>query len=318
MKHVLFALVGCVAAAVALPARAEFPDRPLRLIVPLPAGGPSDAAARSLARALAAPLGQAVNVENHAGANGAVGARVLQRSAPDGYTLMFAPSSMVGLPSLLKASPFASLLDFTPVSAVGGNHICLYVNPSVPARTVAEFVTHAKTRTEPPGFGASTPLELMIATQFMKESGVRMLRVPYKGSVQMFPDLIENRLQAGFAPPGAGMAHAKADRVRILACSAPNRLPALPDVPTMSQAGLRSVRWPAHHLILAPAHTPTELGTRLSAAIATASQDPTLRGDLDRLQIAGDSLKPAEVTELIRESERLWAAFVRDAGIQPE
>jgi tripartite-type tricarboxylate transporter receptor subunit TctC len=315
----LITLLVCFAASIgASIARAEFPDKPLRLIVPLAAGGPSDTAARSLARALAAPLGQQVSVENLPGANGVVGARALQKSPADGYTLIFAPNSMTGLPLLMKASPYASMLEFAPVSAVGGNHMCLYVHPALPARSVAEFVAYAKERPDQLSFGASTPLEFMIATQFMKESGARMVRVPYKGSAQMLPDLVEARLQVAFAPPGVGMAQTKAGRLRMLACSTPQRLPALPEVPTMAEAGLQSVRWPAYHLILAPADTPPAISARLAAAIGTAAQDPALRADYERLQIATDALKPAAVTELIREGERIWAEFVRDAGVQPE
>jgi tripartite-type tricarboxylate transporter receptor subunit TctC len=196
--------------------------------------------------------------------------------------------------------------------------MCLYVHPALPARTVAEFVDYARERPEQLSFGSSTPLEFMIATQFMKETGVRMVRVPYKGGVQMLPDLLEGRLQVAFTPPGVGMAHAKAGRLRILACSAPQRLPALPEVPTMAESGLRGVRWPAYHLLLAPANTPADLGTRLSAAIATATRDPGVRADFERLQIAAEALQPAAVTELIRDSERIWVDFVRDAGLQPD
>jgi tripartite-type tricarboxylate transporter receptor subunit TctC len=114
------------------------------------------------------------------------------------------------------------------------------------------------------------------------------------------------------------MAHAKAGRLRILACSTPQRLPALPEVPTMTEAGLKGVRWPAYHLILAPANTPPDVGERLAAAIGTAARDPALRADFERLQIEADALKPAAVTELIRDSERIWADFVRDAQLQPE
>lgn len=318
MKKLLTVLLCIAGMSLTTPARAEFPDKPLRLLVPLPAGGPSDTAARSLARALSGQLGQPVTVENHPGANGVVGVRALQAAAPDGYTLLFAPSSMTGLPALLKSPPYASMLEFTPVSTVGGNHLCMYVHPSVPARSVAAFAEHARAHPGQLSFGTSTPLEFMTAAQLMKESGVRMVRVPYKGGAQMLPDLIEGRIQVGFTPPGVGMAHAQAGRIRTLACTAPARLQNLPDVPTMAEAGFAAVHWPAYHLILAPPNAPPNAVALLAKAIRIAMDDPSLRADYARLQITTDALEPAAMAGLIRDGERLWRQFVQDVDYQPD
>lgn len=311
----LVALLGVLTLAGS--ARAEPGEGPIRLIVPLAAGGPSDQAARVLARTLKPLLGQDVLVENKAGANGAIGAQALA-AATDGRTLLFAPSGMSGLPVLMKSPPFKSLADFTPLGAVGGNQICLFVHASLPVTTTKEFVAYAKVHPDQLNYGSNSFGEYLAAAQVIQATGLRLTRVPYRGSAQMMPDLLENRVQLAFIPPGAGLPQVQGGRLKVLGCNAPQRLPALPELPTLvessvSQGGVRPL-----HFVLAPAGLPAAQAQRLSQALLKAAADPALRAEYEQLHIVPEALGAEQSLAAIRDGERVWAQFVRDAGITPE
>lgn len=311
----LLALVGVLSSVV--PAHAEPGEGPLRLIVPLAPGGPSDQAARVLARVLKPLLGQEVLVENKAGANGAIGAQALA-SATDGQTLLFAPSGMTGLPVLMKSPPFKSLADFTPLGAVGGNQICLFVHASLPVTTTQEFVAYAKAHPDQLNYGSNSYGEYLAAAQVMQTTGLRMTRVPYRGSAQMMPDLLENRVQLAFIPPGSGLPQVQGGRLKVLGCNATQRLPALPELPTLVESGVSQGGVRPLHFVLAPANLPAAQATRLSEALRKAAADPALRAEYEKLHIVPEALGAEQSLVAIREGERVWARFVQDAGITPE
>jgi tripartite-type tricarboxylate transporter receptor subunit TctC len=299
-------------------ATAQSPTAPIRLLVPLAAGGPSDQAARVLAKHLAKALGQDVLVENKPGANGALGAQAVATSPADGHALLFAGSGMSGLPVLMKSPPFASLTDFVPLGAVGGNQICLFVFPGLPVKTAQEFVAHARANPNKLSYGSSSLGEYLATAQLMQVTGIQMVRIPYRGSAAMLPDLMEGRVEVGFMPAGSGAAHAKTGRLKLLGCNVPQRLPGLPEVPTLAESGVPAIGSRPYHLILAPAKLPQEVATRLTAAIRRAANEPELRAEFERLLIPADNLSPEQVTTTIREGERVWAQFVREVGIAPE
>lgn len=301
-----------------LTAQAQTANSVVRLVVPLAAGGPSDQAARLLAKAMSQTLGQEVIVENKSGASGAIGAQAVVAAPADGSTLLFAPSSMTGLPVLLKASPFASMTEFTPIGAVGGNQLCLFVHPGLPVKTAQEFVVHARANPDKLSYGASSPLEYLVTAQMMKVAAINMVRIPYRGSAQLMPDLMEGRVQAAFIPAGAGAQHAKSAKLKLLACAVEKRMPGLPDTPTLGEVGVQGIDWRAFHLVLAPAKMAPDVAARLADAVKRAASTPEVRAEYERLLLPVDVLTPQQATELIRESERIWARFVREAGITPE
>ncbi|MBP7446605.1 MAG: tripartite tricarboxylate transporter substrate binding protein, partial [Zoogloea sp.] len=228
---------GLVAGALALwtalaAAQSPYPNKPIRLIVPIAAGGPSDAAARALAKGMSAGLGQDVVVENRPGGNTGLGAGAVLHAPPDGYTLLFALASNAGLPQLSKASPYKSLTEFSPVSTIGGNTQCLVVPASVPARTLAEFAAHAKASPRPLMRGSNNAAEDMVAGQITGALGFKLERVPYKGGPQMLPDLLEGRIQAAVLPIGFSAPHVRSGKLVMLGCSMAERNAALPTVPT--------------------------------------------------------------------------------------
>lgn len=295
-------------------AQVPFPSKPIRLIVPTPAGGPSDAAARALAKGMSTSLGQEVLVDNRPGGNTGIGAGAALNAVPDGYTLLFALASNAGLPHLSKASPYRSLAEFSPIAAIGGNTQCLVVPSSVPARTLVEFAAHAKASPKPLMRGSNNVSEDMVAGQVTRSLGFTLERVPYKGAPQLLPDLLEGRIQAAVLPVGASLPHVRSGRLTMLGCSMADRIAALPAVPTLAESGVSTAPLITAHFVLGPPHVPAEVVERLASAVRQAAQTPEFRQEMDRLLIAGDARSPAETRELMLQAEAQYAQFVRETG----
>jgi tripartite-type tricarboxylate transporter receptor subunit TctC len=308
-------LIGALAVcAASVAAQTPYPSKPIRLIVPIAAGGPSDAAARALAKGLTAGLGQEVLVENRAGANTGLGAAAVLNAAPDGYTLLFALASNAGLPHLSKASPYKSLTEFSPISTIGGNTQCLVVPAGVPARTLAEFAAHAKASAKPLMRGANNVSEDMVAGQITGALGFTLDRVPYKGAPQMMPDLLEGRLQAAVLPVGASVPLVRSGKLAMLGCSMPERMAALPTVPTLIESGVSAAPLITAHFVLGPPRLPAEITGRLAAAVRQAVLTDDFKQEMDRLMIVGRARSPAETRELMLQAEAQYLQYVRDTG----
>lgn len=310
---------GLVVAALALAAssaaaQASYPNKPIRLVVPTPAGGPSDAAARALAKGMSAGLGQEVVVDNRPGGNTGIGAAVVLNAAPDGYTLLFALASNAGLPHLSKASPYKSLNEFSPVATIGGNTQCLVVPASVPARTLAEFAAYAKASAPPLMRGSNNVSEDMVAGQVTGALGFKLERVPYKGAPQLLPDLLEGRVQAAVLPIGASVPHVRAGRLVLLGCSMAERIAAQPTVPTLAESGVSAAPLITAHFVLGPPRLPAEIVERLAHAVRQAAQTADFRQEMDRLLIVGPARSPAETRDLMLQAEAQYVRFVRETG----
>lgn len=310
---------GLAASALALltasvAAQAPYPSKPIRLIVPITAGGPSDAAARALAKGLTAGLGQQVVVENRPGGNTGIGAGAVLNAAPDGYTLLFALASNAGLPHLSKASPYRSIAEFSPIAAIGGNTQCLVVPASVPVKTLAEFAAHAKASAQPLMRGSNNVSEDMVAGQITGALGFRLERVPYKGAPQMLPDLLEGRLQAAVLPVGASLSHVRAGRLVLLGCSMAERFATLPSVPTLGEAGVSAAPLVTAHFVLGPPRLPAEIVDRLAAAVRQAAQTADFRQEMDHLMIVGAARPPHETRDLMLQAEAQYVQYVRETG----
>jgi tripartite-type tricarboxylate transporter receptor subunit TctC len=295
-------------------AQTSYPVKPIRLVVPTVAGGPSDAAARALARGMSAGVGQEVVVENRPGGNNGLGAAAVLGAPPDGYTLFFSLVANAGLPHLSKASPYKSLTEFSPIGAIGGNTLCLVVPGSLPARTLAAFAAHAKASPVPLLRGANSAAEDMLAGNITDALGITLERVPYKGAAQTLPDLLEGRIQAAVIPIGASAPHVRSGRLTMLGCSAAQRFAALPDVPTLAEGGVTSAPLITAHFVLGPPRTPQHVVDRLATAIQQAASTPEYRQEMDRLLIIGGALSPAETRELIIKAEAQYVEYVRKTG----
>ncbi len=295
-------------------AQPAYPGKPIRLIVPTPAGGPSDAAARVLAKGMTANLGQEVLVDNRPGGNTGIGAGAVLNAAPDGYTLLFALASNAGLPHLSKASPYKSITQFTPVVAIGGNTQCLVVPASIPAKSLAEFVAYAKASPKPLMRGANNVSEDMVAGQVSSAFGVVLERIPYKGTPQLLPDLLEGRIQVAVLPVGASVPHVKSGRLTMLGCSMAERIAALPTVPTLAESGVTAAPLITAHFVVGPPRLPADIVDRLAAAAQQAAQSTEFRQEMERLLIVGKVRSPAETHELMRQAEAQYVQFVRETG----
>jgi tripartite-type tricarboxylate transporter receptor subunit TctC len=313
-----FFLILCSFALASGLAWAEYPTRPIRLIVPLTVGGPTDSAARTIAEALSKAIGQPVLVENKPGADGAIAAQTVTKAAPDGYTLLFAPSSMVAIPLVNKATSFDPIKDLAPVSLIGRFPFCLYVHPSVPAKSVAEFIVHARANPGKLNFATSTVSEFLAAAQFMKATGISMTRVPYKGAAQAIPDLIAGRVQVNFGPLTLGLPYAKDGRLRILATLLPQRSPGAAEIPTMAEAGFPEITVPTWQALFLPAKTPEEVVNRISREVNAVLQDGEVRAQLDRLSLHIEGTSPQALAAMVRTDTHLWEQFVRENGLASE
>lgn len=308
---VVGALALCTAAAGAQPG---YPVKPIRLIVPTPAGGPSDAAARALAKGMSAALGQELLVENRPGGNTGIGAGAVLNAAPDGYTLLFALASNAGLPHLSKTSPYKSIAEFSPVAAIGGNTQCLVVPASLPVKSLTEFVAYAKASPKPLMRGANNVSEDMVAGQVGSAFGVAFERVPYKGAPQLLPDLLEGRIQAAVLPVGASIPHVRSGRLTLLGCSMAERMAALPAVPTLGDGGVSAAPLITAHFVLGPPGLPAGIVERLAAAARQAAQSVDFKQEMERLFIVGGVRSPAETHELMLQAQAQYQQFVRETG----
>ena len=295
-------------------AQTGYPGKAIRLIVPTPAGGPSDAAARALAKGMTAGLGQEVLVENRPGGNTGIGAGAVLNAPPDGYTLLFALASNAGLPHLSKASPYKSFAEFTPIVAIGGNTQCLVVPASLPAKSLAEFISYAKASPKPLLRGANNVSEDMVAGQVSSAFGISLERVPYKGAPQLLPDLLEGRIQVAVLPVGASVPHVKSGRLTMLGCSMAERIAALPTVPTLAESGVSAAPLITAHFVLGPPRLPADIVDRLALAAQQAAQSAEFKQEMERLLIVGKVRSPAETRDLMLQAETQYVQFVRETG----
>ncbi len=299
-----------------LRAEAQYPAKPVRMIVPILAGGPLDNVARIVSQALSQGLGQSVIVENRPGADGAIGAQAVLASPADGYTLFFTNNTaVVGAPLLNKALTYNPLTDFTPVSFVGRMTLVIYANPSLPAKSLAELVSHARANPNKLSYATSTIGDVIAGTQLLNAAGIDMVRVPYKGAAQAIPDLIEGRVHMGIAPLAAGLAHAKEGRLRMLAVILPSRSPTAPEVPTTAEAGQPGVSVTTWAAIFGPRGMPADATARVAAEMARLGQQTEVRNQFERQGFRGEVAGPETLSTLLKEELAIWSKIIKENGI---
>lgn len=321
-------LIACAATATALlltlppAARAQggngYPSRPVTIVVPTPAGGPSDTAARLVAKSLSATWSQPVVVENKAGAGGALAAQAVMAAAPDGHTLLWAMASMAGAPFVQKGVPYRSMAELTPVSNVLSFGYALFVNRDLPTQNFAELVAYGRAQPDRLNFGTGTLGEYMVAEHVLRSAGIKALRVPYKGGVQLMPDLIGGQLQLNFGPILSGLQHVKAGKLKMLATALPQRSALLPDVPTFAELGIPAGVLPTWNALFAPPGTPREVADKVAAAVAQALREPAVRGPLEANAAEPIGSTPQQLADAVEAATSAWRNFVRDNNIPQE
>ncbi len=316
-------LLGLGLAGLPLPALAQSwsPDRPVRLVVPFPPGGPTDFVARPLAQRLGEALGQTVLIDNRGGAGGNLGAEAAARAAPDGHTLLLSNVGILAVnQSLYRSLPFDPERDFAPVALVAGAPVALVVNAAVPPRSVAEFVawTHAQPGPVPYATaGIGTPGHLA-GEVFRSITGAALAHLPYRGSAPALQDLAAGHVPAMFDPVQSPLGQIEAGRVRALALSAATRSTALPDVPTMAEAGVPGHEMVAWWAVVAPARTPAPVLERLVLELGRIAQGAPWRDNLGRQGVTAMFRGGADFAAFRRDEARRWAAAVRASGATAE
>jgi tripartite-type tricarboxylate transporter receptor subunit TctC len=310
-------LVGSTIAGVA----ADYPDRPITLIVPYPPGGGVDAMARVVAGKLTDALKQQVVVDNRGGAGGTIGTKHAARSTPDGYTLLLGHTGTLAVnPSLYVKAGLDPRKDFAPIGLVAAMPVALLANPSFPAKTVADVIALAKKEPGKINLGSSAVGTggNLTAELFKAEAGIDVAIIPYKGTAPVMNDLLGGHVPMAFGvlPPALG--NIKGGKLRAIAVASKKRFSLLPDVPTFDETGMPGFESVLRYGVLAPAGTPKEIVNKLSAEIRKLASDPEIQ---KRIQLAGgDALSstPEEYAADIDKEEKKWGALVRKLGLKVE
>jgi tripartite-type tricarboxylate transporter receptor subunit TctC len=314
----LLGLTFLAAAAAAI--AADYPSRPIRLVVPYPPGGGTDTVARPLAQKLTESIGQPIVVDNRGGASEIIGTEVVARSAPDGYTLLMTTNAFAINVALGRKLPYDPARDFAPVSRLITTPFMLVAHPSLPARTVPELIALAKSQ---PGklnyaaLGSGTPHQLAMEW-FKALAGVDIVAVPYKGVGPGLAAVSAGEVQLMLTGLTAGLAQVKGAKMRALAVTTAKRSPAAPDVPTVAEAGFPDYDALAWYGLLVPAGTPSDVIARLNAEIAKALAAPDLRQRLANIGVDPAPGTPAELQQLIADETQLWTKVIKAAGIKAE
>ena len=294
-----------------------FPSKPVRIVVGFPAGGPLDQHARLLSDKLQTVLGQPVVMDYKAGAGGTVGAQEVMRAPPDGHTIMLANTGvMVINPALYSRLPYATLKDFTPIARTAMQPLALLVNPSVPAKNLQEFMAYARSRPGQVNFGSAGNggISHLVPEMFKTATGLFMVHIPYRGSAPAFTDLMGGQVQfMAESIPQAASYH-KQGKVRALAVTSKERNPALPEVPTVIESGIKGFEVVGFYGFLAPAGTPKDVVNKLSDAFGQVLQMPDVRNRMvsqgaDPAFLGADDFAKFLATEMPR-----WADAVKMSG----
>ena len=308
----LLALLGALA-----PARADYPERPVTIVVGFPPGGPSDVLARVIARKLGELLGQPFVVDNRPGAGGNVAGEVVAHAEPDGYTLLMGNNSILATnASLYTKIGFDPVKDFSPISLIGSQANILVVNPNVPAHTMGELIDLAKANPgklnfASSGFGAAAHLA---GELFKTMAQIDIVHVPYKGAGPALQDVISGQDQMMFATAASVVGMIKGGQVRALAVTTLKRTAILPDIPTVDELGLKGFEATTWHGLVAPDGTPKDVIATLHRAVVAALNDPEVRHLLNELgvDIVGDL--PEEFSAYIQAEIPKWAEVIKASG----
>lgn len=315
-----FAALAVLACAPAMAQGAGYPDKPIRFVVPFPAGGTPDILSRIIGEQIGKSLGQPVIVDNRAGAGGNIGAQAVAKSPADGYTVLVCAFSCAVSPSLYSPPPYKLSRDFEPVAMLGTVPSVLVVNPNVPAATLPELVAYAKAHPDKlnaasSGVGGSAHLALFL---LRNRAGVEIAHIPYKGAGQVAGDLLGGQVDMYFDNLPASLQSIRAGKLRALAVASKTRAAAIPDVPTFTEVGYKDFLVTPWFGVLAPAGTPASVVTTLNGAINAALKDPAVGKRLEELGVVTAPGTPADLKRFLANESKMWAEVIRKNKIKPE
>jgi tripartite-type tricarboxylate transporter receptor subunit TctC len=310
----MFAVLPLVAAG------ADYPVKPLRLVVPFAPGGGNDVLARLLATELGEGLSQQTLVENRPGASGVTATDFVAKAAPDGYTLLLGFVGPLALSPAVGKVPYDSLRDFAPLELLASSYHILVINPAVPARSVRELVELAKRQPGKLNYASSgTGANLHLTTElFRNATGIDIVHIPYKGAGPAASAVLAGEAQIVFGSIASTLSYVRGGRVVALAVTSPARSPLAPDVPTLAESGIEGVDVPSWYTLLVPARTPAEPVRRLRAELAKVAAKPAFREQLARQAIEVRTIAPAEYAAFLKKEIDKWTGVVRANGIKAD
>ncbi len=315
--HRVLCLAVCLLPAQAL--SQAFPAKPIRIVVPFSAGGPTDITARLIGPRMTELLGQPIVIDNRAGATGIIGAELVAKSPADGYTLLFGTASVVAINMVTYSKlPYDTLRDFQALTPVMTTSTILVVHPSIPAKTLKELVGLAKARPGEITLGSAgtggtlhLPIEML-----MKSAGIKLTHVPYKGAAPAVIDVVGGQLSGMFVDLPVISPYVKSGRVRALAMASPKRSPYFPDVPTTKEAGYADVELQNYYALFLPSRTPPDVVAKLHDAVVKTVNTPAVREKLVGTGADPLTMTPDEFTRFLRADIEMWGRVVKAAGVK--
>jgi tripartite-type tricarboxylate transporter receptor subunit TctC len=300
-------------------AHAQYPNKPIRLIVPFPPGGAAEVGARIFAQPLGQALGQPVVIETKPGADGAIAADATMKAAPDGYTLFYATNTAFSwVPSVRKDPPYDPVNDFTPVSMVGQFGFFLFSHPSVPATSMKELLAHIRANPGKLNYGSGNSTSIVSTAQLLQREKLDVVHVPYKGDGPLMVDLLGGRVHFAIATPGTAAPQVREGKLHALATLLPSRSPLLPDAPTMAEAGLKDLSVTPWGGVFGPKGLPRDVSDRVSRELQAVLKRPEVREAFGKLAFEPRGSTPEELAAFTREQLAVWRRAIADAGIKPE
>ena len=317
MKSFLAAALLCLVTAVA--SAQQYPNKPIRLIVPFPPGGAAELGARIFAQPLGQALGQPVIIETKPGADGAIAADATMKAAPDGYTLFYATNTAFSwVPAVRKNPPYDPVNDFTPVSMVGIFGFFVFSHPSVPANTMAELLAHIRANPGKLNYASGNSTAMLSTAQLVQREKLDVVHIPYKGDGPLSIDLLGGRVQFAIATPGAAAPQVKEGKLRVLATLLPSRSSLLPQAPTMAESGLAGLSITPWGGVFGPKGMPRDITDRLSRELIALLKRPEVREAFGLLAFEPRGSTPEELAAFTKEQLEVWRRVVGEVGIKPE
>ena len=298
----------------------NYPDRSIKVVVPYPAGGPTDTIARAVTQSVAGALGQSIVIENQAGAGGRIALKQVANAAPDGYTLLMGGTNNNAVtPAVYKDLDFDAVHDFAPVASVAIDLLGVVVHPSVPVKTLKELAAYAKANPGKLTSGGGVGIAPHFLLEFVRvKSGANIVFVPYKGAAPALTDAIAGQIQMHSTAKSVLLPQVQSGKLRALAVTRLQRSSLFPELPTMDEAGVTGFDMDSWAAIVAPAGVPPEIVTRLNTELRKIIDSPEVKKTLGHVGFEAFSSTPGELGDTIKVQLNKWGKMVKDAGIQPE
>jgi tripartite-type tricarboxylate transporter receptor subunit TctC len=312
-------LAAAVLAALSFNVAAQYPNKPIRIVVPFGAGSATDLISRVIGNSVSAAVGQPVVIDNKAGADGAIAASEVAKAAPDGYTLLMATNSPLSVvPAMKKSPPYDPVADFTPITDIGRYTFFVVVNPNVPAKTLPELIQFAKSNPGKINYATGNTTGIVSSALLASLAKIEMVHVPYKTEPQVMPDLVSGRVQMMFASSTTSMPLIRDGKLRALVTTLPRRSHLLPDVPTIAEAGYPTFSIISWAGLFGPAKMPAEVTARLNKEFVAAMGRPDVQEAMQKQAFVLTPSSPEKLAAWVKEQLESYRNILKAVGIQPE